>query len=67
MPQNVVTVVGSETMMPARWTSTPMAGFGMPQGGADPDRNAAFDSYGFSAPLGRPSADHMDFDTPRLL
>ncbi|CAL4942132.1 unnamed protein product [Urochloa decumbens] len=64
--QNVVTVVGSETMMPAPWASTPMAGFGMPEGGAGPDSNP-FGSYGFSAPFGRPSADHMDFDTPRML
>uniref|UniRef100_J3N310 Uncharacterized protein n=1 Tax=Oryza brachyantha TaxID=4533 RepID=J3N310_ORYBR len=29
--QNVVTVVGSETMMPATWSSTPMPGFGIPE------------------------------------
>ncbi|RCV42689.1 hypothetical protein SETIT_9G236100v2 [Setaria italica] len=65
--QNVVTVVGSETMMPAPWASTPMAGFGMLEGGAGPDSNDAFGTYGFSAPFGRSSADHMDFNTPRLL
>ncbi|CAN6283417.1 unnamed protein product [Urochloa humidicola] len=54
-PQNVVTVVGSETMMPAPWACTPMA------------ESNPFDSYGFSAPFGRPGADHMDFDTPRML
>ncbi|CAN6323845.1 unnamed protein product [Urochloa humidicola] len=64
--QNVVTVVGSETLMPAPWASTPMAGFGMPEGGAGPDSNH-FDSYGFSAPLGRRSTDHMDFGTSRML
>jgi mRNA m6A methyltransferase non-catalytic subunit len=31
--QNVVTVVGSQTMMPAQWASTPVGGFGMPEGG----------------------------------
>ncbi|CAN6299230.1 unnamed protein product [Urochloa humidicola] len=54
-PQNVVTVVGSETMMPAPWASTPMA------------ESNPFDSYGFSAPFGRPGTDHLDFDTPRML
>ncbi|KAL5223718.1 hypothetical protein ABZP36_010357 [Zizania latifolia] len=29
--QNVVTVIGSETMMPTQWPSSPMAGFGMPE------------------------------------
>ncbi|KAG2548741.1 hypothetical protein PVAP13_9KG217800 [Panicum virgatum] len=65
-PQNVVTVVGSETMMPAPWASIPMADFGMPEGGVAPD-SGPFDSFGFSVPLGRPSSDHMDFDTPRML
>ncbi|KAL5230173.1 hypothetical protein ABZP36_028949 [Zizania latifolia] len=29
--QNVVTVIGSETIMPIQWSSSPMAGFGMPE------------------------------------
>lgn len=65
-PQNVVTVVGSETMMPAPWASTPIAGFGMPEVGTGSDSNP-FDNYGFSAPFGRPSSDRMDFDSPRML
>ncbi|GJM84689.1 hypothetical protein PR202_ga00382 [Eleusine coracana subsp. coracana] len=48
--QNVVTVVGSETMMPAQWASTPVGSFGMPEGGAGPASNN-FDSYGFNAPF----------------
>ncbi|KAF8672659.1 hypothetical protein HU200_049352 [Digitaria exilis] len=52
-PQNVVTVVGSETMMPTPWASTSIAGFGMPEGGA--------------GSFGRTSSDRMDFDTPRML
>jgi len=65
-PQNVVTVVGSETMMPAPWASIPVADFGMPEGGVAPDSGPS-DSFGFSAPFGRSSSDHMDFDTPRML
>lgn len=65
-PQNAVTVVGAETVMLPGWSSTPIAGFGMPEGVVH-DSNP-FDSFGFSgAPYGRTIGDCMDFDTQRLL
>jgi mRNA m6A methyltransferase non-catalytic subunit len=59
--QNVVTVVGSETMMPAQWASTPVGGFGMREGGGGPGSNN-LDSYGFNAPFRSSNGGHMDFN-----